>query len=112
MPPLRRVRYLQHNADVNSLCPSKMENKCILLVLSPCPEVPLASSPGPIEGHHRDHLQRHILVCRFDWDCVNVDLNDSGADTVKELEAEGVGGLGAVHSVHAGIDIFVSPHDH
>ena len=34
------------------------------------------------------------------------DLDDSGADTVKELEAEGVRSLGAIHSVHAGVDIF------
>ena len=34
----------------------------------------------------------------LNWDCANVDLNGSGADTVKELEAEAVGSLGAVYS--------------
>ena len=29
-------------------------------------------------------------------------LNDGGAEAVEELEAEGVGSLGAVHGAHAG----------
>ena len=41
----------------------------------------------------------------LDWDCANVDLDDSGADTVKELEAEGVSRFDPVHSVHTGINI-------
>ena len=57
MPPLRRVRYLKQNIVSFKDGKHWWRIKFILLVLSPCPEVPLASSPGPIEGHHRDHLQ-------------------------------------------------------
>ena len=56
-----------------------------VLVLRPRPEVPFASAPGAVEGHHGD------------------DLDDRGAEPVHEPKGEGVGGGGAVDGGHADI---------
>ena len=106
------VTYCQHFAPQRWV--TFLEVKSILLVLSPCSKVPLASTPSPIESHHRDHLydifnlaklDLSILLMILDLDWLYVNLNDSGADPVKELEAERVRSLGAIHSVHTGVDI-------
>ena len=53
MPPLQRVKYLtQHVRDGKRWWGSNLS----LFVLSPCPLVSVASSPGPIEGHHWELL--------------------------------------------------------